>query len=136
MDNDDQFTEANVLGSVSTTPITTNGTINPDIDVDMYRITVTAGQVVDFDIDTTLNGAGGLNSYLRVFNSTGQQLAFNDNASAIGEGSPSFDAYLRVNLQPGGDVLCRCIELQQHGYDGSTGNGDGAGACTPLVITH
>ena len=36
----------------------------PDIDVDVFRFTVTAGQTVDFDIDTTQNGAGGVNSYL------------------------------------------------------------------------
>ena len=33
--------------------------------LDIYSFTVTAGQVVDFDIDTSTNGPGGLGSFLR-----------------------------------------------------------------------
>src|SRR5690349_9562507 len=70
-DADDIISGAIFLGAASpTAPRTANGTISPDIDVDMYRVTVTAGQTVDFDIDTTLNGPGGLGSFLRVFDST------------------------------------------------------------------
>ncbi len=46
VDTDDALTEASSLGAISTTASITNGSINPDIDVDMYRFTVTAGQVV------------------------------------------------------------------------------------------
>ncbi len=65
----------------------------------MVRFTVTAGQTVDFDIDTTTNGGTGLQSYLRIFNSSGAQLAANDNATAPGEGTVGFDAYLRYTSQ-------------------------------------
>ncbi len=64
----------------------------------MYRFTVTAGQLVDFDIDTTLNGQGGLGSYIRLFDSQGQQLAANNDGAAPGENTIGFDAYLRYGF--------------------------------------
>ncbi len=36
-------------------------------DVNMVSFTVTAGQTVDFDIDTATNGGNGLQSFLRLF---------------------------------------------------------------------
>ena len=65
------ISEAASLGAVSTTPITVSASISPDTDVNMVGFTVSAGQVVDFDIDTPLNGPGGLGSYLRLFNAQG-----------------------------------------------------------------
>ncbi len=65
----------------------------------MISFTVTAGQVVDFDIDTATNGATGLQSYLRLFNSSGTQLAFNDDATAPGESTAGFDAFIRHTLR-------------------------------------
>ena len=127
VDTDDSFSEAQVLGAISTTASITNGTINPDVDVDMYRITVTAGQVVDFDIDTTLNGVGGLNSYLRVFNPQGVQLAANDNATATGEGTLGFDAYLQVTFANAGTYYVAVSNFNNTAYDGDTGSGDTAG---------
>ena len=59
--SDDSISEATNLGAISTTPQTVGSSITPDVDVDMYRFTVNAGQVVDFDIDTPLNGPPGLN---------------------------------------------------------------------------
>ena len=73
VDTNDALSEATLLGAISTAATTVDASITPDVDVDMYRFTVTAGQVVDFDIDTTLNGPGGLGSYLRLFNGQGQQ---------------------------------------------------------------
>ena len=65
IDADDSLSEAPSLGAISTTAITVDASITPDVDVDMYRFTVNANQVVDFDIDTTSNGPGGLGSYLQ-----------------------------------------------------------------------
>jgi len=68
-DLDDSISEAIALGAASaTTPATVSDIISPDVDVDMYKFSVTAAQVVDFDIDTVLNGPGGLGSYIRLFN--------------------------------------------------------------------
>ena len=113
MDTDDALSEATLLGAISTAATTVNSSLTPDVDVDMYRFTVTAGQVVDFDIDTALNGPGGLGSYLRLFNGQGQQLASNNDAVAPGENVVGFDAYLRYTFSHGGHLLPRCVECEQ-----------------------
>ena len=132
VDTDDAFSEAAVLGAISTTASITNNTLTPDIDVDMYRFTVTAGQVVDFDIDTTNNGTGGVNSYLRVFNSAGIQLASNDNATATGEATLGFDAYLQVTFATAGTYYVGVSNVNNTAYDGATGNGDTAGGLNSI----
>ncbi len=48
----------------------------------MFRFSAVRGQTIDFDIDTIQNGPGGLGSHLRIFNSNGTELAFNNDAAA------------------------------------------------------
>lgn len=127
VDNDDEMSEATVLGAISTLAKTVDATITPDVDVDMYRFTVTSGQVVDFDIDTPLNGPGGLGSYLRVFNSQGEQLAFNNDAAAPGENVIGFDAYLRYTFANQGTYYVGVSNWNNTQYDPRTGTGDTAG---------
>lgn len=81
-DLDDEISEATNLFDASTAGVTVSDAIVPDTDVDMYKFRVTSNMVVDFDIDTAINGPGGLGSYLRLFSSSGTQLASNDNAFA------------------------------------------------------
>ncbi len=126
-DADDALSEAPSLGAISSTPNLVNGTISPDVDVDMYRFTVTAGQIVDFDVDTPLNGLGGLGSYLRVFNSTGQQIAANDNAAAPGEVTIGFDSYIRFTFATAGTYYVGVSSSDNANYDAATGNGDATG---------
>jgi hypothetical protein len=60
-------------------------------DVDLYRVTLAAGQTLVIDIDAqSLSGSSTLDSYLRVFNAAGRQLASNDDAAG------SLDSYLSV----------------------------------------
>lgn len=48
-------------------------------DVDMYRVTLAAGQTIKIDIDAqTLPGGSSLDSYLRLFDASGRQIAAND----------------------------------------------------------
>ncbi len=135
-DSDDSIIEAPNVGAVSTTPITVSGGISPDTDVDMVRFTVTAGQVVDFDIDTTLNGSTGLNSYLRVFNASGQQLAANDNAAAPSEGTVGFDAYVRFTFATAGTYFVAVSNSLNTAYNAGTGDGDtGGGSIGEYVLS-
>jgi hypothetical protein len=126
-DTDDSQAEAVSLGPISTTPQVVSASINPDVDVDLYRFTITAGQVIDFDIDTPLNGPGGLGSFLRLFDSAGQQIAFNDDGTAPGENQIGFDAYLRHTFTSGGTFFLGISNLNNASYDPTTGNGDTAG---------
>ena len=126
VDPDDSLAEANVLGDISTTPSTTSSSIDPDIDVDMYRFNVTAGQVVEFDIDTPLNGPGGLGSYIRLFNAQGTQVAFNNDGAAAGE-TLGFDSFLRYNFSVAGTYYLGVSNFNNVLYNPSNGNGDTAG---------
>src|SRR5262249_5814675 len=90
VDTNDSLSEAPPRGTISTTPIRISDSINPDIDVDIFRFTAAAGQTIDFDIDTPLNGPGGLGSFLRLFNAQGQEIAFNNDAAAPGETTVGF----------------------------------------------
>src|SRR5205823_11437715 len=110
-------------GAVSTTPVSAGDSISVDTDVDMYRFTVTANQVVDFDIDTPFNGPGGLGSFLRLFNAQGVQLASNDDANAPGENVIGFDAYLRFTFATAGTYYIGVSNAGNSVYDVVSGSG-------------
>ncbi len=131
-DPDDTLSEANSFGAISTTPVSITASIAPDIDVDMHRFSVIAGQVVDFNINSSANGLGGLGSYLRLFNSNGQQLAFNDDANAPGENVVGFDAYLRYTFASSGTYYISVSNNNNTQYDPITGNGDIAGGANAI----
>lgn len=131
-DNNDAISEATLLGTVTTAPLAVTADISPDVDVDMYRFTVTAGQIVDFDIDTALNGPGGLGSYLRLFTAQGLQLAANDNAAAPGENTVGFDAYMRVQFPSSGTFYLAVSNANNVQYDPVTGDGDTAGGANTI----
>ncbi len=127
VDLDDTLSESTNLGDVTTTPLVINDRIDPDIDVDLFRFRAVKDQIVDFDIDTTLNGPGGLGSYLRLFNAQGQQLAFNDDGVALGESVLGYDSYLRTTIPTTGTYYLGVSNLRNNGYDPTNGSGDTAG---------
>lgn len=63
-------------------------------DVDLYKVQLNAGEVITIDID---NSFPELDSILRVFNASGTQLAFNNNALAPEEPDDAFnqDSYIQ-----------------------------------------
>jgi pimeloyl-ACP methyl ester carboxylesterase len=79
VDANDTIGEAVSLGSLSDVR-SSFGRISHGKDVDLYSFTAQAGQWVAFDVDSV--DGFGLNSQLRVFNSAGVQLAFNDDGSS------------------------------------------------------
>ncbi len=126
-DPDDRISEATSVGAISTTPVSLIAAIAPDIDVDMYRFTVAAGQTVDFNINTLFNGPGGLGSFLRLFSAAGQQLAFNDDGNAPGENVIGFDSYLRYLFPTSGIFYVGVSNHSNIQYDPITGTDDVAG---------
>ena len=115
VDTDDEISEAADLDTVKANPITANASIQPDIDVDMYKFEVNTNQTVDFDIDTADNGPNGLNSYLRLFNSQGEELGFNNNGMAPGENLLGSDAFLAIHLHIPRALLPGRLQREQHG---------------------
>jgi subtilisin family serine protease len=96
VDAGDTLTRAAVLASTSG-EVRLAGRIGDGLygrrDVDLYRVRLAAGQSLTVDIDAeSLPGGSTLDSYLRVFSSTGRQLAFNDDASGSLDSFLSFRA--------------------------------------------
>ena len=62
-------------------------------DVDMYRVSLAAGQTITIDVDAaTLSGGSTLDSYVRVFNASGRQLAANDDDGRTADSLLTFRA--------------------------------------------
>ncbi|WP_339384464.1 DVUA0089 family protein [Oscillatoria sp. FACHB-1407] len=68
-------------------------TLTPGVDIDFYRVQLNAGDVLAIDIDTSAFGANGVDSVLRLFNASGTQLRFSNDAAAPGE-ALSTDSYI------------------------------------------
>jgi hypothetical protein len=125
---------ATLSEALSVGPLNPRGTISraeavsPETDVDMYQLEVLAGQRVGFDIDTPTNGPPGLGSYLRIFDSQGRQLAYNNDRLAPGDpppgdnaGSDGFDSYIEYVFATEGTFFVGVSNWQHGRYNPVTG---------------
>ena len=88
-------------------------------DVDLYRVTLLAGQRLIVDIDArSLAGSSTLDSYVRLFNSTGRQLASNDDLGG------SYDSYLAFTATTAGTYY---VGVSGYGNAGYTPTRDASG---------
>lgn len=132
-DPDDTIGEAIPLGAVSDGPLSAVGqTIVTGADVDMYSFTVGAGQRVAFDID---NPSGGLNSYIRLFDVAGIELAANDNASGPAPEHSASDSFLEYTFNTAGTYYIGVSGVPNTGYNPLTGAGDAAGSTGQYDLT-
>ncbi|WP_392531860.1 calcium-binding protein [Nostoc sp. C117] len=125
-DNDDTIAEVDSSsGSTKTLGQFVDYSLNPQTDVDLVKFTVSAGQQVGFDVDSR-NGSN-LNTYLRVFNSSGTQLAANNDGAAPGEASSQF-SYLAYTFTQAGTYYAGVSLSPNSNYSPVTGIGDVAGS--------
>lgn len=129
-DNNDQICEARALGSISTSLTTTGHNIDVANDVDMFSVTVRAGQRLAIDIDRP---SGNFDSYLRLFDRNGNQLAANDDAPAPDEGS-SFESYLAYTFNQAGTYYIGVSGYGNSGYNAITGANDGSGSTGSFTL--
>ncbi len=123
-DPDDAISEATGLGAVGSSPISVTGqSISAGIDVDMYSFTVAAGQRVAFDVDRPPSG-GLYDSYLRLFNATGNQLASNDNQYGPAPEDNNLESYLEYTFATPGTYYIGVSGQTNQGYNPLTGGGD------------
>jgi pimeloyl-ACP methyl ester carboxylesterase len=124
-DPNDQIGEAVSLGyTTQTTNI--DGNISSPSDVNMYSFSVLAGQRISFDID--LPSGSSLDSYIRLFNSSGTQLAANNDAAGPGESSSGGASYLEYTFTTSGTYYIGVSGYGNTSYDPITGSGDGNGS--------
>ena len=98
-DSDNTLAEAiaSGVGAESTTEV--SGTIDLELDVDLYQITVGEGEGIKLDLNSS---DSGLDSFLRLFDSEGNELTFDDNDDFNSTGEFSKDsALLYAPTSPG-----------------------------------
>jgi subtilisin-like proprotein convertase family protein len=127
-DANDQLAEAanHAVGYYATSSVE-NAT-----DVDVWGFDVVAGQRVSFDVDATSGSA--LDSYLRLFNAAGSQLAASDNAAAPGE-TPGALSYIEYTFSAAGRYYVAVSGAPNGAYDVSTGEGDAPGSTGGYTLT-
>ena len=125
-DPDDTINEAN---NSPGNQIKVGGSVNFSIanvtDVDVLRFTAKQGQRISFDVDRASGST--LNSFLRLFDSSGKQLASNDDGAAPGE-TKSSDSFLSFTFNTAGTYYIAASNNANTAYSVTTGAGDnGAG---------
>ena len=96
-------------------------------DVDLYSVSLNAGELIRLDVDSAKTDAGGsfgsLNSLLRLFNSSGTQVAANDNAVDPDTGISSNDAYLVYTATTSGVYYIGVSDASNTSYNPNTSGG-------------
>ncbi|RLT06070.1 MAG: hypothetical protein DWI23_02155, partial [Planctomycetota bacterium] len=115
-----------VNGGATVSGIVGNGD-NGARDVDLYAINLVAGAVLTIDVDArSLSPASPLDSFVRLFNAAGSQLASNDDS---GGSFDRYDSYLVFTAQTTGTYYVGVSGYGNVAYDPSTagsGSSDGS----------
>ena len=118
-DNDPDNTIAEAVDSgVSSTgnnSTVISDSINPQRDVDVFEFQLAAGDSVTLDIDATELGTG-LDSILRLFDASGNQLAFSDDSPAPGENF-SLDSFIDFTATDAGLYYVGVSGFNDFNYD-------------------
>ena len=125
-DPNDQISEADswLLDPSPGSPSTFAGDIDVGTDVDMFRINVTAGERIAFDIDE--RGDSNIDSYIRLFNQNGTELDHNDDGAAPGEPF-TYESYLEFAFGNTGAYYLGVSGYGNSSYNPITGDGDSSG---------
>src|SRR5438093_1495129 len=130
-DPDDQISEAAAIDVPGTR---TGLNVDSPTDVDVFSFTVAAGQTVGIDIDEPAGSS--LNSWIRLFDAYGAELASNNDGRGPGEGS-SGESYLEYRFALAGTYFVGVSGAFNNAYDPLTGTGDATGSSGSytLVLT-
>lgn len=100
-----------------------SSSINAVSDIDIYKFQLNAGQGITLDIDTVNadNNTGNFDSYLRVFDSSGNELAFNDDFSLDSE-EFSLDSYIGFIANRTGEYYVGVSSIANSSYNPINGD--------------
>jgi subtilisin family serine protease len=131
-DPNDQLAEAFALGlGTAASGAVGDGGVG-GTDVDTFSFAAVAGQRVGFDVDAATGGT--LDSYLRVFDAAGAQLAANDNGAAAGEVLGA-DSYAEYTFGSAGTYYVSVSGNPNRSYNAVTGAGDVAGSTGAYTVS-
>jgi hypothetical protein len=128
-DNDDQISEATpILIGASVT----GSMIDQRSDVDMYAIDIARGDRVGFDLDR--HPGSNIDPLIRIFDATGAEIAYNDDAAGPGE-SYSFESYLVHTFEASGTYFVGVSGFGNRDYDPTTGDDDTLGDVGAYILS-
>ena len=131
-DPNDRVSGAISLGAITNTVRYTNA-LSFARDVDLCSFTVTAGQRLSFDIDRPDTPV--LDSVIRLFDSSGNQLAGGFNNDGRGPGEPaSVESYLEYTFTNSGTFYVGVSGSPNTNYSGATGTNDVTGSTGNYVL--
>ena len=113
-DDDPDNTISEAIATENNTQIV--GEIETNNDVDLYRFQLERGEGVTFDISAASEDAD-LDSYLRLFDSLGNQLAFDNDDDNNIAGDSNFDSLLRFAVDTSGEYYLGVSSDGKTDYD-------------------
>ena len=99
-----------------------SGVVDPNTDVDLFRFDAVGGQSFRFEVDGDRVGSTGLDSYLRIFDDNGNQLANDDDG-----GTGLRDSELTFTFPSTDDYYVGVSSASNTSYDITDGTGDTTG---------
>lgn len=97
---------------------------NPASDVDIFKVSTTGASLLSARVASRSLGIfSSLDSYIRVFNSSGEQIAFNDNYEGL-------DSFVQVFVPGAGDYYIAVSAFPNSTYNPSIETGRSAGGST------
>jgi hypothetical protein len=104
--------------------LTRTDSVGPATDVDLFAFTVAAGQRLGLDVDR--QSVWAPNSYLRLFDAAGTELASNDDGTGPSPegGLGSGESYIEYTFNTAGTYYVGVSGAPNSGYDPLTGTGD------------
>ena len=125
-DNNDEMDEARPI-AIDEAKL---GNIDLNTDVDLFTFSGTTGQTISFDVDR--RGDSELDSFLRVFNEDGDQIALDDDGSngdgPVPEGP--LESFLAFTIPATGNYFIGVSSFGNQTYDVNDGSEDSAGSST------
>lgn len=111
------------VSSAENQSVTFSGRIDTVSDIDLYGFELNEGEGITLDIDTVnaANNTANFDSYLRVFDADGQELAFNDDYSLDSE-EFSLDSYIGFIANSTGKYYVGVSSFANQNYDPVDGN--------------
>ena len=99
------------------------GSIDSGLDIDLYEFGLNEGQGITLDLDTpdAANDTGNFDSYLRVFDTEGNELAFNDDFTLESE-EFSLDSYIGFIANQTGDYYVGVSSTVNNSYNPVNGD--------------
>lgn len=127
-ENDDTLATARTTSLILNTETTIEGSIGDgpqtDLDVDLFQITLSTGQMIVADLDAAYLDDGSaysaLDGYLRLFDASGNELIFNDNANDPNTSVSSSDSLIRFTADVAGTYYLGVSTAVNNDYDSTT----------------